>query len=106
VTMPTDDLLDGQRWAAQTLGQPVLTPNNDGINFFSVGLNFNLGNPRKRVEPLYWLNPLDHIMNELSYPRHMVLPEPILSDDDADGIANQFDKCPGTPAGVAVDSHG
>ncbi len=107
ITQPwSDDLLDGQRWAAQISGSPVLTPKNDGVNFLSVGLNFNLGNMRKRVEPLYWLNPLDHIMNELSYPRHMILPEPILGDDDADGIANQFDKCPGTPAGVAVDSHG
>jgi OmpA-OmpF porin, OOP family len=107
ITQPwSDDLLDGQRWAAQLPGNPVLSPKNDGVNFFNVGLNFNLGNARKKVEPLYWLNPLDHIMNELSYPRHMVLPEPILGDDDADGIANQFDKCPGTPAGVAVDSHG
>lgn len=102
----SDDLLDGQRWAAQILGDPVFTPKNDGVNFLSVGLNFNLGNARKNVEPMYWLNPMDHMMNELSYPRHMILPEPILGDDDADGIANQFDKCPGTPAGLAVDSHG
>lgn len=102
----SDDLLDGQRWAAQVTGNPVFTPKNDGVNFFSVGLNFNLGNPRRRVEPMYWLNPLDNIYNELNYPRHMLLPEPTLGDDDADGIANQFDKCPGTPAGVAVDSHG
>src|SRR5690606_38434540 len=71
-----------------------------------LGINFNLGNKAKSVEPLYWLNPLDHAYNELSYPRHMVLPDPILPDSDGDGITDQFDKCPGTPAGVAVDSHG
>jgi hypothetical protein len=107
VSMPWDeDLLDGARWSNQLTGEPVTSNQNDGINYLSLGINFNLGNSKKRVEPLYWLNPLDHIYNELSYPRHMILPEPVLSDADGDGIADQFDKCPGTPAGVAVDSHG
>lgn len=101
-----DDLLDGQRWAHQIQGDPVHSNQNDGINYFSLGLNFNLGNKNKNVEPLYWLNPLDHAYNELSYPRHMMLPDPILPDSDGDGITDQFDKCPGTPAGIAVDSHG
>jgi len=96
-----DDLIDGHRWGGQDL-----TPGSDGTNYFSVGLNFNLGNARKNVEPLYWLNPLDHIYNELSYPRHMTLPDPVLPDADGDGVTDQFDKCPGTPAGVAVDTHG
>jgi hypothetical protein len=99
------DLLDGQRWAEQVAGSPVSTPNRDAINYLSLGVNFNLGS-KKNVEPLYWLNPLDHVMGELSAPRHMRLPEPVLSDADGDGIADQFDKCPGTPEGVAVDSHG
>ncbi len=29
-----------------------------------------------------------------------------LGDDDADGVANKFDKCPGTPSGTAVDGSG
>lgn len=101
-----EDLLDGQRWAEQTPGSPVITQNKDGINYLSLGLNFNLGGGNKNVEPLYWLNPLDYSYGELSNPRHMVLPDPVLPDSDGDGIADQFDKCPGTPAGVAVDSHG
>ncbi len=107
VTLPWDeDLLDGQRWAAQVAGSPVLSNQNDGINYFSLGINFNLGNKTKNVEPLYWLNPLDHAYNEMSYPRHMILPDPTLPDADGDGITDQFDKCPGTPQGIAVDSHG
>lgn len=108
-----EDLLDGQRWSENTQLIPaagvvvgVPTNNKDAINYLSLGLNFNLGNMKSHVEPLYWLNPLDHSYNELSSPRHMILPEPILPDADGDGIADQFDKCPGTPAGVAVDSHG
>jgi len=101
-----DDLLDGQRWGEQVSSTPVLSHSNDLINYLNVGFNFNLGNNKKTVEPLYWLNPLDYAYNELNYPRHMQLPEPILPDADNDGITDQFDKCPGTPAGVAVDSHG
>lgn len=101
-----EDLLDGQRWAQQISGSPVMSKGNDWINYFNLGLNFNLGNKTKSVEPLYWLNPLDHAYNELSYPRHMILPDPTLPDSDGDGITDQFDKCPGTPSGVAVDSHG
>lgn len=29
-----------------------------------------------------------------------------LKDDDGDGVANKYDKCPGTPAGVQVDGAG
>lgn len=29
-----------------------------------------------------------------------------MGDDDGDGVANKFDKCPDTPAGTAVDGAG
>lgn len=107
ISFPHDeDLMDGQRWSEQVSGTPIQTQNNDIINYLSLGLNFNLGNSKKSVEPLYWMNPLDFAYSELNYPRHMLLPEPVLPDADNDGITDQFDKCPGTPAGVAVDSHG
>jgi len=83
-----------------------LSPNQDLINYASVGLGFNLGNKAKSVLPLWWVNPMDHIYNELADPRHMNLPDPVLPDSDGDGVTDQFDKCPDTPAGVAVDSHG
>ena len=97
-----EDMLDGHRFRSG--GQ--LTPSSDGVNYLSLGLNFNLGNARKNVEPLYWVNPLDHAYNELSYPRNMILPDPVLPDADGDGVTDQFDKCPGTAAGIAVDAHG
>lgn len=102
VTIPFADYFDGVTKSSN--GQ--LSPSNDLYNYASVGLNFNLGNKKKNVLPLWWINPLDHAYNELSNPRHMNLPEPILSDADGDGVSDQFDKCPGTPSGVAVDSHG
>ena len=30
----------------------------------------------------------------------------VSTDSDKDGIRNKFDKCPNTPKGVSVDSHG
>lgn len=107
ITFPhDDDLLDGQRWAEQTLGDPVFTQDNDMVNYFSLGINFNVGNSRKNVEPLYWLNPLDYVYTEVSTPRHMRLPDPSLPDADMDGVTDQFDQCPGTPEGVPVDVNG
>jgi hypothetical protein len=83
-----------------------LSSDKDLINYASVGLAFNIGNKKRSVLPLWWVNPMDHIYNELADPRHMKLPDPVLPDADGDGVTDQFDKCPDTPAGVAVDAHG
>lgn len=83
-----------------------LSPDKDWINNVSVGLGFNLGNKKRSVLPLWWVNPLDHAYWELSNPRHMEIPAPILPDSDGDGVTDQFDKCPDTPAGVPVDVNG
>ena len=102
---PVDAFLDGTRFGPM-LGNTVSTGrSSDAINYFSVGINYNIKS-KKCVEPLYWVNPLDHGYNELSYPRHMILPNPVLPDKDEDGVTDQFDKCPKTPAGLPVDAHG
>ena len=36
----------------------------------------------------------------------MKLPAPVLPDADGDGVTDQFDREPNTPAGAPVDSHG
>ena len=102
-TIVKTDLLDGQRWQEQATGDAVLTPDYDSYNYFSVGLNFNLGS--KSVEPLYWLNPLDYAYSEIRNPRLMRLPKPVLPDADGDGVTDQFDQ-EQTPQGCPVDSHG
>jgi OOP family OmpA-OmpF porin len=106
-TFPSDGFIDGTRFGRNLGTAPGTGRSSDAINYFSVSLNYNF-NPlgKKAVEPLYWINPLDHAYNELSYPRHMILPNPVLPDADGDGVTDQFDKCPKTPAGVAVDAHG
>ena len=99
-----DDLLDGTRLQSTPAG--TLSPSSDVYNYASVGLNYSIGNKSKKVAPLWWVNPLDHAYSELSDPRHMRVPDAVLVDTDNDGVADQFDKCPGTPDGVAVDARG
>jgi len=102
-TFVKDDLLDGQQWAKQTPGSPVLTRDFDSYNYATIGLNFNLG--AKAVQPLYWMNPLDYAYQEIRNPKIMKLPKPVLPDADGDGVTDQFD-LEQTPAGVPVDTHG
>jgi outer membrane protein OmpA-like peptidoglycan-associated protein len=102
-TFTNSDLIDGQRWAEQTTGQPVMTPSKDAYNYLTVGLNINVG--ARSVEPLWWLNPLDYAYQEIRKPRLMILPKPVLPDTDGDGVTDQFDQ-EVTPAGCPVDSHG
>jgi outer membrane protein OmpA-like peptidoglycan-associated protein len=61
---------------------------------------------KKSVQPLYWENPLNYVYAEVNAPKHMKMPKPILDDADGDGITDQFDNEPNTPAGSPVDSHG
>ena len=103
-TFVKDDLIDGQQWQEQANGDPVQTRDFDSYNYASVGLNFNLG--AKSVEPLWWLNPLDYAYSEINNPKHMKLPKPVFDDADGDGVIDQLDREPNTPAGCPVDTHG
>lgn len=107
LTIPLDDdLIDGQRWSEQVYGSAVLTAQKDVINYLNLGFNFNIGNSKNSIEPLYWINPLIYAYSQFDRATHPQFPEAILPDEDLDGITDQFDLCPGTPTNVAVDLHG
>ena len=95
-TLPFDDNMD-----ALAVGR-----SNDIVSYTSLRLNLNLGNSARKSEPLWWVNPNNFIYNELNRPSHMKLPTPILPDADGDGVTDQFDMEPNTPAGVPVDVRG
>lgn len=103
-TFTKSDLLDGQQWQEQPVSDPSQTRDYDSYNYASVHLNFNLGG--KAVEPLFWLNPLDYAYSELNQPKHMKLPKPVFNDADGDGVLDELDREPNTPAGCPVDTHG
>ncbi len=98
----SDDYLDGVAYGTNG----ALTPANDNLISGDVTFGFNIGNKNKRTQPLWFQNPLNFAYNELNMPQHMKIPTPVLPDADGDGITDQFDQEPNTPAGAPVDSHG
>jgi OOP family OmpA-OmpF porin len=90
----------------------------DKFAYGYAGLEFSLGSKSK--PDLNWVNPLALMYDELKDPslRQEVEAlktrvsaveksiEDLKKDSDGDGVADQFDKCPGTPAGTAVDGSG
>jgi len=107
-----DDYMDGWIFAGGDvdsrgdISQAKLTPDKDNLIFTNIGIHFNLGNPATKTAPLWWLNPLDHAYSELNNPVHMKIPRQSLPDGDDDGVTDQFDIEPNTPAGCPVDSKG
>ena len=75
------------------------------VTFIQIGANAQ-SKSGKRVQPLYWLNPNNYVYSELNAPKHMKFPKTVLPDADNDGVTDQFDLEPNTPAGAPVDSHG
>ncbi|MGI4021605.1 MAG: OmpA family protein [Janthinobacterium lividum] len=103
------DNLDGNRRAF---------PTKDKFSYGYGGLEFALGNKNK--PNLDWVNPLAMMYDELKDPTLREEVEALKGrvsnvesavndlkkDTDGDGVADQFDKCPGTPAGTIVDGSG
>lgn len=98
--------------------------NNDRFSYAHAGLEFSLGG--KKSSQLANYSPIAALREEsaaesaelksmlaTSEANRMREEQMIkdqyakdLGDDDADGVANKFDKCPGTPSGTAVDGSG
>jgi len=97
-----DDWLDGR--GLQNNGS--LTPAKDNFVTGGITLGFNIGNASKKTEPKWFMNPLNYLYSEVNTPQHMKFPTPVLPDADGDGVTDQFDQEPNTPAGAPVDSHG
>jgi outer membrane protein OmpA-like peptidoglycan-associated protein len=104
VMVSKSDLIDGMQWQESGAVPGSQTRDYDLVNYLSVGINYNIG--KRAVEPLWWINPLDYAYGEINAPRHMKLPKPVLDDADGDGVTDQFDHEPNTPAGCPVDTHG
>ncbi|MCW5906435.1 MAG: OmpA family protein [Chitinophagales bacterium] len=98
------DLLDGYRW--QQDAHAGFTRNLDNLSYTSIGIFFHLGNPKKRTEPMFWLNPVYHPYKKLGDVDPKAVKDDILKDDDDDGVINQLDKEPNTKPGCPVDTKG
>ncbi|MGV3508213.1 MAG: OmpA family protein [Sphingobacteriaceae bacterium] len=92
--------------------------NKDRWSYGYAGLEFSLGSSAK--PSLEWTNPVALMYDELKDPtlrqevealktRVSTLENTVnqlSADADGDGVADRFDKCPGTPAGTVVDGSG
>ncbi len=107
-----NDSFDGQKLL------PGEALHKDKFSYGYGGLEFSLGSSAK--PNLDWVNPLALMYDELNDPtlRQEVEAlkgrvtnveksvDDLKKDSDGDGVADQFDKCPGTPAGTVVDGSG
>ena len=80
------------------------TTSNDIPHYTSVRLGINLGSFEKRIEPLYWVNPLDGPLNDVAELKQR--PKFDLTDTDGDGVIDMTDQEINTPAGCPVDTRG
>jgi OOP family OmpA-OmpF porin len=77
----------------------------DIINYSNIRVSINLGNPQKHAEPLYWINPLQVVLDDINELKRGGA-ELALEDSDNDGIIDQLDKEPDTAPGALVDTKG
>lgn len=101
-------ILDSQR-ADWLDGVPTLPSIKDRssfkdlINYTSVRLNFNLSGKDQKTEPLYWLNPMETIANDLQLLKDTRV---VLTDEDGDGVIDALDEEEETAAGAPVNAKG
>lgn len=102
--MFTQAHMDGYRW--QQDEHPALVSHYDNVSYTSLNLNIHLGNPKKRTEPLYWMNPVYHSYRKLAESDPAGMMAEMFKDDDDDGVPNYLDKEPNSKKGCPVDTHG
>ena len=90
------DLLDGFNDAETNM--------RDIANYANVRLNFNITKQGKLSEPLYWVNPMEVIIDDVAALKKR--PELDLTDSDDDGVIDMLDQDNETPEGVVVDAKG
>jgi OOP family OmpA-OmpF porin len=110
----TENLIDGDNFDGVHKGYPT----KDRYSYGYAGLEFTLGSKSK--PSLEWVNPVammyDELYDEALRKEVAALKGRVTNvenavndlkkDSDGDGVADQFDKCPNTPAGTVVDGSG
>ena len=110
----TENLIDGDNFDGVHKGYPT----KDRYSYGYAGLEFSLGSKSK--PNLEWVNPVammyDELYDEALRKEVAALKGRVTNvenavndlkkDSDGDGVADQFDKCPNTPAGTVVDGSG
>lgn len=77
----------------------------DVLSFTSLSINFNIGSASSKTEPLYWINPMDGVLNSIDDKINQRTTG-LIKDEDGDGVIDAIDQDPNTPAGAMVDTKG
>jgi OOP family OmpA-OmpF porin len=110
----TENFIDGDNFDGNKKGYPT----KDRYSYGYGGLEFTLGSKSKAN--LDWVNPVammyDELYDEALRKEVAALKtrvgnvesavNDLKKDSDGDGVSDQFDKCPNTPAGTVVDGAG
>jgi OmpA-OmpF porin, OOP family len=76
----------------------------DFMNLFNLRLGINLGSTANKSIPLWWINPMDGVNNDLAELK--ARPKLDLTDTDGDGVIDMLDKEMDSPKGAPVDTRG
>jgi len=95
------DLYDGLDYRSDGASSSLF---RDVAHMTNLVINFNIGNTSKHSEPLYWINPLENVMNDVADLKKGQ--EEIVQDTDGDGVIDAIDQEPNTPPDVPVDTKG
>ncbi len=76
----------------------------DVLSYSSLRLNYNIGDKKKKSEPLYWVSPIDLLMQDISELKNRPVFD--LTDTDGDGVIDLLDQDNATPLGIQVDTRG
>jgi OOP family OmpA-OmpF porin len=101
VFFTVDDYMDG-RFKDDAGGA---TSGMDLPQYTSVRLSFHIGSKEKRVQPLWFVNPLIAPMGDVSDLKRKLDAE-WFKDNDDDGVPNKIDQEPETVQGALVDTKG
>ncbi|EJF53228.1 outer membrane protein/peptidoglycan-associated (lipo)protein [Saprospira grandis DSM 2844] len=96
-----DDYID----AKQKNETGDFTSNIDIPHYTSIRLGFHLGKKDKRIQPLWFVNPLVYPMSDVADLKKK-LDDDLFKDDDNDGVPNKIDEEPDTPENAIVDTKG
>ena len=95
-----NDYLDGIKFRTST----DQSNNVDIAHYTNLRLAINMGNFKKRVEPLYWINPMENVFGEIAELKSR--PQFEWIDEDNDGVLDLIDQELDTPEGCLVDTKG
>ena len=73
---------------------------------YALGLTFYFDVPKRAAAPVSPVKPAEEPKKREAAAPPVVAPPRVEKDSDNDGIPDSRDKCPGTPAGAAVDKDG